>query len=188
MKTQEKKKHISILKSFIVLQKSNYYLTRKKDKWQVIYNTNARPAHTAPRFTWLSENKSTFSFQTARTNLSGWIWGLIVVSAALWGQKMARCITFIRSAASPRPSHYNTGSPSTWGGAPPENRLSRVSAAPCTHRLRRLSERKRFGSGTTWPEKCYLDRVKVWKWQTNTVSWEFEKWSYNLFCSFVSTF
>lgn len=48
MKTPEEKKHISILKSFIVLQKSNYYLTRKKDKWQIIYNTNARPAHIVP--------------------------------------------------------------------------------------------------------------------------------------------
>lgn len=47
MKTH-KKKHISILKSFIVLQKSNYYLTRKKDKWQIIYITNARPAHIVP--------------------------------------------------------------------------------------------------------------------------------------------
>lgn len=42
--------HVSILKSFIVLQKSNYYLTRKKDKWQIIYITNARPAHTVAPF------------------------------------------------------------------------------------------------------------------------------------------
>lgn len=45
---KRKNKHISILKSFIVLQKSNYYLTRKKDKWQIIYITNARPAHIVP--------------------------------------------------------------------------------------------------------------------------------------------
>ena len=47
---QRKTEHISILKSFIVLQKSNYYLTRKKDKWQIIYITNARPAHMCPLF------------------------------------------------------------------------------------------------------------------------------------------
>lgn len=65
----QRTKHISILKSFIVLQKSNYYLTRKKDKWQIIYITNARPPHIVPSlpppFTWHSKNKSTFSFQTA---------------------------------------------------------------------------------------------------------------------------
>lgn len=44
----ERESRVSILKSFIVLQKSNYYLTRKKDKWQIIYITNARPAHTDP--------------------------------------------------------------------------------------------------------------------------------------------
>lgn len=56
-KQQEKgrkdtRKQISILKSFIVLQKSNYYLTRNKDKWQIFYITNARPAPTGPVFTW----------------------------------------------------------------------------------------------------------------------------------------
>lgn len=45
---EERERRVSILKSFIVLQKSNYYLTRKKDKWQIIYITNARPAHTLP--------------------------------------------------------------------------------------------------------------------------------------------
>lgn len=35
-----------------MLQKSNYYLTRNKDKWQIFYITNARPAHTGPVFTW----------------------------------------------------------------------------------------------------------------------------------------
>ncbi len=32
-------------------------------------------SHRAPCFTWHWKNKSTFSFQTARKNLSGWIWG-----------------------------------------------------------------------------------------------------------------
>lgn len=35
-----------------MLQKSNYYLTRNKDKWQIFYITNARPAPTGPVFTW----------------------------------------------------------------------------------------------------------------------------------------
>lgn len=47
---KETRKHISILKSFIVLQKSSYYLTRNNNKWQIFYITNARPAHTMALF------------------------------------------------------------------------------------------------------------------------------------------
>lgn len=73
---QRKKEHISILKSFIVLQKSNYYLTRKKDKWQIIYITNARPAHIVPPVSHgIQRTNPPLSFQTASKNLSGWIWG-----------------------------------------------------------------------------------------------------------------
>lgn len=60
------KKHISILKSFIVLQKSNYYLTRKKDKWQIIYITNARPAHIVPPVSHgIQRTNPPWSYQTA---------------------------------------------------------------------------------------------------------------------------
>lgn len=48
---QKTQRLISLLK-FIVLQKSNYYLTRKKDKGQIIYITNSRPTNMVlPLFT-----------------------------------------------------------------------------------------------------------------------------------------
>ena len=50
-RAQKTQRLISLLK-FIVLQKSNYYLTRKKDKGQIIYITNSRPTNMVlPLFT-----------------------------------------------------------------------------------------------------------------------------------------
>lgn len=56
------RKHIGILKSFIVLQKSSYYLTRNKDKWQIFYITNARAAHIMALFLHGVEQQTTFTF------------------------------------------------------------------------------------------------------------------------------
>lgn len=59
-----------------MLQKSNYYLTRKKDKWQIIYITNARPAHIVPPVSHgIQRTNPPLVFHTASKNLSGWIWG-----------------------------------------------------------------------------------------------------------------
>lgn len=72
---KETRKHISILKSFIVLPKSSYYLTRNKDKWQIFYITNARPAHTMALFLHGVEQQIHLRLQTASTNLSPQIRG-----------------------------------------------------------------------------------------------------------------
>lgn len=54
-----------------MLQKSNYYLTRKKDRWQIIYITNARPVLVVPPVSkWHSKDKSSFSCQTASKDFS----------------------------------------------------------------------------------------------------------------------
>lgn len=74
-----------------------------------IYNTNARPAHT---FHLISNGiwKIHWYFFSVCRNLLGWIWGLAVVDAAvIWGQKMAHCFTFIRSAHSSIPIYFKTG-------------------------------------------------------------------------------
>lgn len=45
-----------------MLQKSSYYLTRNKDKWQIFYITNARAAHTMALFLQGIEQQTTFTF------------------------------------------------------------------------------------------------------------------------------
>lgn len=41
-------------------------------------------SHSVPCFIWHSKNKSTFTFQTANKNLSGWIWGVQLLLFLLW--------------------------------------------------------------------------------------------------------
>lgn len=85
---KEARKHFSILKSFIVLQKSSYYLTRNKDKWQIFYITNARAAHTMALFLHGVEQQTTFTFGLlAQTSLHK-SEVLVFRSTAIWGSKM----------------------------------------------------------------------------------------------------
>lgn len=120
---ERKKKHISILKSFIVLQKSNYYLTRKKDKWQIIYITNARPAHmSAPCFTWHSKNKiHLLVFRLLAKTSQDESEGLVVVVFCCDLRLENGTLRYIHSQCSfhplpVRPAHYSTGRLSTIRG------------------------------------------------------------------------
>lgn len=82
---KEARNHISILKSFIVLQKSSYYLTRNKDKWQIFYITNARPAHTMALFLHGVEQQITFAFGLLAQTFLHKSEVLVFRSAGIWG-------------------------------------------------------------------------------------------------------